>query len=75
MVCVSNMESDELRYQIRIAQWVEHRTDNTDVAGSIPAPTRASNPKDRCGDHLASPRGVSSNPSSFIRAICRDPTT
>ena len=48
MLCVSNMESDEVRYQVWIAQWVEHRTDNTDVAGSIPAPTRVSNPYDRC---------------------------
>ena len=37
MLCVSNMESDEVRYQERIAQLVEHRTDNTGVAGSIPA--------------------------------------
>ncbi len=73
MLCVSNMESDEFRYQVRIAQWVEHRTDNTDVAGSIPAPTRVSTPHDRCSDHLIGPRGVSSNPSGFICAICRDP--
>ena len=75
MMCVSNMESNKVRYQVRIAQWVEHRTDNTDVAGSIPAPTRVSNPYDRCGDHLTGPRGVSSNPSGFVHTICRDPMT
>ena len=48
MLCVSNMGSDEFRYQVRIAQWVEHRTENTGVAGSIPAPTRVFNPNDRC---------------------------
>ena len=42
MLCVSNMESDEVRYQARIAQWVEHRVEATDVAGSIPAPNRGS---------------------------------
>ncbi len=72
MLCVSYMESDEARYQVRIAQWVEHRTDNADVAGSIPAPTRVSNPHDRCNDHLKGLRGVSSYPPGFICAFSRD---
>jgi hypothetical protein len=57
---------------MRIAQWVEHRTDNTDVAGSIPAPIRVSNPHDRYGDHLTGPRGVSSYLPGFICAFSRD---
>ena len=72
MMCVSNMESDEDRYQMKIAQWVEHRTDNTDVAGSIPAPTRVNNPHDRCNDHLTGPREVSRYAPGFIRAFGRD---
>ena len=57
MSCVSNMESNEFRYQVRIAQLVEHRTDNTGVAGSIPAPTRVSNPHDRCKRSPNRPEG------------------
>ena len=57
MLCVSNMESNEVRYQERIAQLVEHRTDNTGVAGSIPAPTRVSNPHDRCKRSPNRPEG------------------
>ena len=56
-MCVSNMESDEVGYQMRIAQWVEHRTDNTDVAGSIPAPNRICNPFDRCKRSPNRPEG------------------
>ena len=36
---------------------VEHRTDNTGVAGSIPAPTRVSNPHDRCKRSPNRPEG------------------
>ncbi len=59
MMGVSNMESDEVRYQARIAQWVEHRAEDTGVAGSIPAPTRVSNPKNRSKRLSKGPRGVS----------------
>ena len=71
MSCVSNMESNESRYQVRIAQLAEHRVEATGVAGSIPAPTRVSNPHDRCNDHLTGPRGVSSYPPGFNRAFSR----
>ena len=71
MMCVSNMESDEIRYQVRIAQWVEHRTDNTDVAGSIPAPTRVSNPHDRCKRSPNRPEG--SEPLSARFYLCYQP--
>ena len=57
MLCVSNMESDEVRYQVRIAQLVEHRIETTDVAGSSPAPTRVSNPHDRCKRSPNRPEG------------------
>ena len=42
------MGFNEFRYQVRIAQLVEHRVEATGVAGSIPAPTRVFNPQDRC---------------------------
>ena len=38
------MESNKVRYQTGIAQWVEHRVETTGVAGSIPAPTGAFSP-------------------------------
>ena len=51
------MESDEVRYQVRIAQLVEHRIDTTGVAGSSPAPTRVFNPHDRCKRSPNRPEG------------------
>ncbi len=37
-VCVPNMDSDEVRYQVLVSSMVEHRTYDTGVAGSIPVP-------------------------------------
>ena len=75
MLCVSNMESNEVRYQTGIAQLVEHRVEATGVAGSIPAPTRVKTPDDRGNDHLKGPRGVSRYPSGFTGAISRSRMT
>ncbi len=75
MSCVSNMESNEVRYQARIAQLVEQRTSNPWAAGSIPAPTRVKTPDDRGNDHLKGPRGVRSDPSGFICAFSRSRMT
>ena len=51
MLCVSNMESNKVRYQTGIAQLVEQRNVNPWAAGSIPAPTRVKTPDDRSIDH------------------------
>ncbi len=51
------MESNEFRYQARIAQLAEHRVEATGVAGSIPAPTRVFNPNDRCKRSPNRPEG------------------
>lgn len=36
--CVPNMDSDKVRYQTMVSSMVEHRTQDTAVAGSSPAP-------------------------------------
>ena len=64
------MESDEVRYQARIAQWIEHRTANTGVAGSIPAPHigfKALTIGET--DHQIGPREVSGYPTGPIRVF------
>ena len=68
------MDSNELGYQARIAQWVEHRAVATGVAGSIPAPTRVLNPYDRQSDRQTGPREASRYPPGFSRAFSRHRT-
>ncbi len=66
MLCVPNMEYNEVMYQAWIAQWVEHRTINTAVAGSIPAPTQGFQPfLTAITGHEKGLRGANSYSASF----------
>ena len=71
MLCVSNMESDEVRYQVRIAQLVEHRILRMLQVQVLLQPGFTTL-MIAVNGHLTGPRGVSSYPSGFIRAFSQD---
>lgn len=53
---------------------VEHRANNTSVAGSNPAPNRANDPFDCCGQSPIGPRETSGCPAGSPRPLLRQMT-